>query len=262
MYTGNYSSNNNFQPDLSNYPGNVLITNQETGIHLGSKQRYDFGNVEIQVGNTHGYSFQDDSGTAYLINKEPEVIKDRVDAMIQQGAHMSATLAAKEVNFYPDVDPNASTMTIDTTGYPDGVTIYIDADRIPSNIIGGTEALTINKKDNQVIVFNFNTSKPVTIGKYKVTYNGAVYDTHSPVDPHGDPHNSAMDQVARHIVWNLPNSKDVTLKITTGIFLVPDKKATVSVDGTSSGWVITGGTFTHKSGEFHFVYQDMPAVMK
>ena len=255
--TNNYNGNTyNFQPDLSNNPGKVLITNLNGNLQLGDKSRRDFGSVEIQIGNKNGNKIQDDSQDGNFIDGDSEAISNAVNSMIEYGREKSKELAAKDCNYYPPLPDSNGNVTIDTTDYPDNVTIYIDADRIQS-AIAKTEGLTINKKDGQTLVFNFKTKRPVTIGKFKATLNGTVYDTTSPVDS-GTEQNRAVDQIARHIIWNVPNSKSVKIQVTTGVFLVPDSKATVKVDGTSSGWILTGGTFTHASGEFHNVYQNMP----
>ena len=270
-FAANYyenAANSNFQPDLTNNPGDFVIAHLEGSnkIHLGNAGRRADGtyggSVILYVGTINGEpvttdNFQDDSGEGVLVVSDPdELTNNVVNPIIEHGKSMSSELGGHKSNYYaPTPAPGANSIVIDTTAYPSDATIYIEADSI-LNFLKASNGVRINKHDDQVIVFNIRTSDPVELKKFSYTYHGEWKESESPVSA-SDPRNEANDFITRHLVWNVMNSTDVTIGVTTGMFLVPAEGSTMKVDGTSSGNVITSGTFTHTSGEFHGVSQSM-----
>ena len=178
---------------------------------------------------------------------------------------MSAQLASQPATFDPPI-PGSGKLTIDTTAFPDTATIFIDADRIKTFIASAGD-LIIEKKPNQTIVFNFKEthtkSEEITLAQFVVKQNGfpeGGYTTHSPVGT-GDPANVYMDEIARHIVWNLYGVQGKsTIKISGGIFLQPNEDSVIDVKGTTAGWIVSEGLVSNGSGEWHNVFADMPAT--
>ena len=109
--------------------------------------------------------------------------------------------------------------------------------------------LKIMKKEDQTIVFNYPSSKEVTLKRFSLTNGGKEISSAD--------NDSKVDLLCRSIIFNMPEATTLHLEsATAGIFLAP--KATLeTLGGTSSGWIVAN-SFTNNGGEWHCVYQEMP----
>lgn len=204
------------------------------------------------------------------VNKYPTAeatLEAQVQNMIDAGIAMSHTLASK-TTIAPQ--SSASQYTLDTTGFPDNSTIYVNADGI-MNAISTDGGLKINKLPGQSIVFNISqpassSASPLRIGEFTVNPNDPstpygnypneiVRSTTAALD--GDPtRNKRVDDVIfEHITFNVTNAEYVHLNNTAGLFLLA--KANEVTQQNGSGWILAGGsdgqggTVTSNS-EWHF----------
>ena len=191
----------------------------------------------------------------YILNMDKNEIKnDVVNPIISHGRSVSNTMAQKPATM------TVSGNEIDTTKFEDNVTIYIDADNINFSTTGG---ITIKKKANQVIVFNFKSSNTVNIAKYKIVVDGQYYE--SDTDTSQTSGNKAKDKIAQTIVWNCNKASQVNVGTMLGIVLAPNGNVTVggnNMGSSSAGWIIAGGTVKNQNAEWHGIYQEMPDVHK
>ncbi len=190
-----------------------------------------------------------------------------VNPMLQYGINMSNELAAKAATFVPTI-PQQGKLTLDTTAFDEDATIYIDADPL-KGFIGRAGDLIINKKNNQTIIFNFKEevgrAENINFAQFVVKQPNFPADGYTTQSPEGknSKDNEYMDDIARHIVWNLNKVKGkATIDISGGIFLQPNYDSEIDVKGTSAGWIVTKGLIYNGSGEWHHVFSDMPAPNK
>ncbi|MCR5718170.1 MAG: hypothetical protein K6F80_03935, partial [Oscillospiraceae bacterium] len=180
---------------------------------------------------------------------------------------------------------------IDTRGYPEDATIYVDGDFLAAayNSFGQKRDPLISNevfqiREGQTIIINFNNNNPyqgfffpeyhydeITIGEFDVecTMKDGTVRTgkSSPSGGNGSEQNQWLDQiVTRHIVWNLHNVKKTNLSMTAGIFLNPDPNSEIYIPNTSTGWIVSKGYVENNGDEWHFVYtgleeeKETPAV--
>ncbi len=212
---------------------------------------------------------------------------DVIEPMIASMETKSAELAAKPANarYYT----SGGKFYVDTLAYPESATIYIDGDALLDEIAAGvgefnqseydadnqdyqeghkkfspdttieSGKLVINKKENQLIVFNFKNHEEVNIGEYDINVtkeDGTVVEgKSSPGQGNGSDQNVFLDQyVTRSVVFNLNSVKRTKFKNTAGIFLNPNEDSEMYVVNTSTGWIISDGYVENNGDEWHYVY--------
>ena len=231
------------------------------------------GTLMVYVDQDSGYSengqlanVYDNPGQTVVIPTDGQSLSENiVEPGIEYGKRMSAILASKGANVSATIQGNKA--IIDTRDYPENATIYVNADLIRS-YIGRSGGLEINKKDNQTIIFNFTDdvdSREVTINQFVVKQpsfanygysNG--YKTESP-EATGSDQNKVMDDIARHIVWNLRGClRKVTIDTAGGIFLQPNDNSEIEIKGTTAGWIVSDGYVYNGTAEWHNVFEEMP----
>ncbi len=269
----NYVGNSGpWEPNLSGKStGRIVVGNIDTELQIG--QLIPNGPVIITGENltqqTDVTKWADESGTIRISDDSRkstivhmdanDIASNIVNPMISHMQAVSGDMASKPATLDPEMKNGK--MTLDTTGeeYPDDATIYVDADSYAS-YLSGDNTFVINRKPNQTIVFNFKSSSSVTIGKVRVYVNGEDKgDLATPADTK-DPKNLVVDEMGRHIVWNLASCSDITLDKSCGMYLVPRSYSTIKTESTSSGWIVSAGTASVGGAEFHNVYADMPDV--
>ena len=184
-----------------------------------------------------------------------EDINSYVNGLIAAGKSMSTTMAGKTT-----LKPvfGGTGYVLDTTGFEDGKTIYVDADGILSSI--STSGWKINKLPNQSIVFNIKAASSsgegdsaiLNLGEFTVDPNdgeGSVASTTSAKN--GNPElNQRVDEVILgHITFNAVNAKKVHLQNTSALFLLPEAETVTQENG--AGWILAKGTVDSKA-EWHF----------
>ena len=189
-----------------------------------------------------------------------------VDPAIAQMQAMSNLLASKPANITPYL--SGDKYVIDTREYPDGATIYVDADAL---IDAKSRKCDVEffKKENHTIVLNVTKSKNILIDSYKVHYLREGSETLETINSATSDGLDIDEQVMRKIVWNLNscyNTADefkantdpcVEMKNTAGTFLIPNATTATHMTGTTSGWIMTAGYFENTEGEWHFPYHLM-----
>ena len=262
-----YHSNNNIvEADLAANSGTIIAAYAEeietgTGkiINIGESHSgevlfyHSNGNLTNPLVNPRDFVFS--------VKTSKEELNGIVNSMLAHGENISNILMSKKITFTPaDPGDNASHIEIDTTDFASDATIYLDGDRLTKWLAKGG-GLRITKHPDQVLVFNFDTSTDVTLSEMYVRTDptqdwGPENKSDTPVSKN-DPHNTIIDNMAQHIVWNLRSASHVNIGISTGMFLVPN--GTVEVTSTSSGWII-GKNFRNPGGEWHSVYGQMPSI--
>ena len=158
-----------------------------------------------------------------------------VNPILNHGKAMSDSLLNNDPTITPIITPYSC--SINTTIFPDNATIYIDADYIANNL-ASSGGVRIDKKPNQLIVFNFDS-----------TENLKLSDVHCYIN------NNKMNNsdLPEHIVYNCASVKNLELAASYGIFLVPQTDSNTVITGSSEGWIITGGTLRQQdySNEWH-----------
>ena len=197
-----------------------------------------------------------------------EVSGNIVDPILNYMTSMSNQL----LSYKPTVTPTKieNQIIIDAADFDDNTTIYVDGDalyREYGSDLTSADRLLIKKKEGQTIVFNFAEKTDFSINQYAVELtksDGTVIRGNSKPDTShaegADHQNVLLDNLARHIVWNLHSAQRVHFKSPAGIFLIPNPNSYAITDGTTTGWLVTAGYFTTGSGEWHYVYADLTGV--
>ena len=128
---------------------------------------------------------------------------------------------------------------------------------------GLTEALRINKPSSTVVVLNFdgwteaNIKGPLVhvVDKDYATYETSGFINSKTGNGSWEKNEVVDSEIAQKVIWNLPNANKVEIREAAGAVLVPEKTAKVSVESTSSGWIVTGGTFRNNNSEWHYIYR-------
>ncbi len=215
-------------------------------------------------GETQANVYDNPNQTVVVPVDGPSFVASIVEPGIQYMQQISATLANKAVNYQPILSGNKA--LIDTTAFDENATIYIDGDAIKS-AVENPGGITINKLNNQTIVFNFTdktTSRNLNITQFTVNQpnfanwgypNG--YKTESP-EATGSDQNKVMDDIARHIVWNLAAcTRKVTIDTAGGMFLQPNDDSEIEIKGTTAGWIVSDGYVYNGTAEWHNVFEEM-----
>ncbi len=273
------------QPNLTNNAGSIVISqfneyieNSTPGNHVGSAMSdgqifiHDTdplnGKLIVYVDSesSAGDPIKGNHSDVIAIPMDGDMLKDNiVDPGIAHGSRISSILASRSETFaIPQIPTNTAKFILDTTAFDDYATIYIDADDIQS-YISGADALHIKKGVNQTIVFNFSDDySNLTIGQFRVFQDDFPKDgvlTNSPWAEHTQ-QNDYMDEIARHIVWNLSGvTGTINISNSGGIFLQPNHESDIICSDTSAGWIISAG-FVKAKAEWHSVYSEMPDSMK
>ncbi|MBQ8069184.1 MAG: hypothetical protein IJ201_12665, partial [Solobacterium sp.] len=198
-------------------------------------------------------------GTGYDVTVYPTSkadVKTYVDGLIAKLTDSSQKYRNKPS---VKVEYDNNNRVIDTTSFPDDITIYIDATGYDFSNPGWH----IKKLEGQSIVFNI-PGDHVTISKevvsvYKKNADGSltelVKELNSNTDGNGGEkeHNSNVENyILNHIVFNAYEAKKVDFKNgPAGLFLAPDADFE-EINGSGTGWVATGKKFTQTSAEWHF----------
>ena len=284
-----YQSAGNIDQDLSGdfgghiYVANFVDFNNGTTVAGASKKGVDKNDerATIELGQSHldkGTVLHVDSYdrlrtqrdyVAVVIDTPANMTNNVIEPIIGQ---MKATSAAL-LNHAPLVTPqkvSSNEYIIDATNYGSNTTVYVDGDTV-SDLLGGTidGKFTIKAKKDQTIVFNFDETEKVTIGRIRLQVyddDGNIidesknHDVSSQVNANkGDDTNQWLDEyVTRQLIWNLNSATDITFDGTAGVFLIPKEDSVANVAGTSSGWLITDGYVINTSGEWHYLYSDLP----
>ncbi len=189
-------------------------------------------------------------------------IEAAIDAMRSHVAQQSDAMAKK--NSIPDYSKvvrgdSAQKITLDFTESPEG-TIYVNVDQWVVNsqwevndwslsqAFKENGAITIKKKSNQIIVFNFSGSE-VNLNKMIIEEGGKSQDT---VGIANTP--SSSNDIIEGLYFNMPNATKVHLQDSAGIFIAP--KATVTTGGVGGGWLICDKLIN--GCEWHFTNGKLP----
>ncbi|MBR1699855.1 MAG: Cna B-type domain-containing protein, partial [Bacteroidales bacterium] len=208
------------------------------------------------------------------IIKTQSEINSYVNGLISAGRSTSSYLASQKT-IAPTLDDCRASGTlmsqkgyngnpcIDTTMFPDSITIYVDCTNIEDVIKGNWN---IAKRPNQSIVFNMPGSH-VNINEFNVYELDENYNKVTrTMKQHGtapnplisttkmlnsDPNqNQAADEVIlEHITFNCYNASNMELHNATALFLVPN--GTVDAQENGAGWILAGGCVISPT-EWHF----------
>ena len=208
----------------------------------------------------------------------PENLQAKVNAAIAHMKKVSAELAAKPANVIPTF--SGGHITIDTTGFEDGTTLYIDGDAIAKackdadGISAIGENMTLKIRPNQTIVFNFTDESTEQLSLTQcndvqvLKADGSVEMQKFEPDTTPDSEKNIMlNKLMRQIVWNMTTVKKVQMAGSAGIFLLPRDNPAIESENhyddsiawttnATSGWMVTAGYYTNCGGEWHFPYQE------
>lgn len=239
--------------------GNIpfIIGKMENKIRFG-QHTYNNENVTMDVVTSDAYKGDDsafirDNKERVTVNptyESEESVRNRVAKLQNHVAEWSKKLAAKKATVV--LPENMRSNTINLTRYDDNAVVYVE---IPENGNFLTEVmdhnLTIQKKSNQIVVFNI-PNKEISLKEFTVISDGETVCSQT---TQSDTNQKADEEILRKVIWNMPNAEKVNLKDNAGMFLVPQKDATVNMNGGAvGGWLVTGGTL-NGSAEWHFMFQ-------
>ena len=233
-FTGNTTVN----PD-------IYTPSSSTDPYVHKKDNSEEGTDHIhQDGN--GYDV-----TVYPTSKEN--VKSYVDGLIGKLTESSRTYAGKTTF---KAEPGK---VLDTTAFPDNITIYVDA----TDLDIGQTGWEIKKLEGQSIVLNIPGDN-VHISKeyvyvYKKNEDGSLETVVDKLDSNtggnggNKDHNNAVENhILNHIVFNAYEAENVTFTDgPAGLFLAPNANFE-EVNGSGTGWVATGKKFTQTGAEWHF----------
>ncbi len=246
--------------DRRNAVGNVAYDEVWGRLKIGKPLN---GTLMVYVDQYSGYPegsvYDNPDDTIIVPSNGPSLSENIVEPGIEYMKRISAELLSKPCTLTPSFSSTDEKITIDTTGFDENATIYINGDLI-EKFIENSGGLNINKKDGQLIVFNFfkKTNDELNIEQFVV--NGQK--TESP-EATGTHQNTWMDDVARHIVWNLAGRiRQVNIDTAGGIFLQPNDDSNIDIQGTTAGWIVSDGYVYNSTAEWHNVYEEMPDSVK
>lgn len=198
-------------------------------------------------------------GQLNIVSKTADEIANTVNGMIDHFIASSESLKnhAPTITLSDDwwehFDQNNA--VIDLTSYGDNETVYINVPETAYNFrnaLNCSNGLHIMKNSGTTVVFNI-PDESISFNKFRVSVNGQEYNT-EPSTAEGTINQNMDNEIIRKIYFNCYSAKTVGLANTAGLFLVPRSDATVTVNGTSSGWIATAGYVTNPSGEWHFAF--------
>ena len=188
-------------------------------------------------------------------------VESAMNSMIQHLEDESDLLKAKDPTIVvPDsAISDLNHYTIDTTRYAQDAVIYInvpEGSRL-AQVIEKQEGLNVRKYSDQTVVFNLYGSK-IDMKKFAVTVadQNDKYITSNTSQSKTDDHNDDVDnEMVRKIVWNMPDATEVSINTCAGLFLIPKPNAVTKVEGSSAGWLGTGGRVENHNAEWHFTFK-------
>ena len=255
----------NFDPDLSGngseqVPGNYLVgTIESDTMRFGNETP---ATAIVFVGEDSAGKVVNEAApeNVMIITMDKDDIDSAVDDLISHMKQVSSAMAAKKATMAPVVMDN--TVYLDTSGFDDGVTIYIDADAYngPDKPFSKDGGLHIKMKPSQTIVFNFKTSENVVLSKTFVDFCDGTgeHSTDTVNGKFGVEQNIYADKINRQLVWNCAKASVIDTHISGGMYLAPLANAKMTLGDTTTGWgVCTGEVTMGKTSEFHFVYQGL-----
>ena len=194
--------------------------------------------------------------TPHVMTKEE--ITDYVRSVIATGRAKSQKY--KNLNTITPEGPVDSNCVLDTTGFEDNITIYVDA----TNLLGVMSTVTdwnIKKRPGQSIVLNIPGSN-ITLQKNSVqvlqpdgTFKTVDAQTNENDDGTSTKNREVDKEILSHIFFNLYEADNVDLNTTAGAILAPDATVVHQRNGASVGWILTGGT-VFSEYEWHFYRHD------
>ena len=262
--TNKYSKidNHGIHSDLTgqgNHAGNYWITSTDANLINFT------GNLDSEYYVTDSVASSINDKSKIHIVSEDQLranVNSLINTALKNGenlAKQSATASVKPFFREADKYTDYTKATLDTTGINADV-IYVDGDRAANYPVLDNNGnvsyyenylengnLTITKKANQTIVFNFtgntkNSTNKLTLGRL------AVKDqNNNDVKP--------LDQT-EHIIYNVQTTKysNIDQSELNAVLLVNNRDVRIIGTGTSQGWIVTNGFFSNVRGEWHNIY--------
>ena len=249
-------------PNLSGSSSGTFYIGEVTGSQVQINSAGNDTTCTIYVGEESKNLIKPGSNVIVMPTNKAN-IGNIVNPILTHAKAVSDDMASHDPTMNIVVPEDVNEFVLDTRIFPEDATIYIDGDDAGlQRILGITDGLKIWKHENQVIVFNFKTTKSVTSCQYKI--NGVSSSTQTSQSAENGA-NAGSDRLARGVVWNMnTNGGKFSAGTTLGIILAPNS-GTVDVSEKSgssgAGWIIAN-TVKNWNGEWHNIYADMPAVNK
>ena len=261
-----YNGNHNFDVDMAGSapvpfivgevtPGSKMVT----GRNYDSNQIFNVYTTSEIINNGLFAGDGNFKGKIYYTELELKDINSNVNKMIDRFQTQSSLLLNKQ-----SIDTtgilNSNTLDLSDPSFKQS-TVYI-------NVESGSElesaisqsGFTIVKDSSTVVVFNILSSDSITINKCNVQLTDQANKIIASTTEWGEAENAHNDdvdqQIARKIIWNIPNASDVKLHETAGLFLLPNENTSTEVTGSSAGWVASAGTVKIGAGEWHYIFKD------
>ncbi len=249
-YAGNYwitSVVENGNQPFKNY----IEQNKKSQFYVGESTKNSPVFLNVDSSNIHSIS--------------DETLRDDVNGLINTALKNGEDLAKKPAT--ASVEPSKqsdgkvldTSATLDTTKI-DADVIYVDGDQAanyPFDNGNGTRyyvnfleegRLTVTKKANQTIVFNFtgntqNNTNKLTLGRLLAVKDQNNSDVNK------------LDQT-EHIIYNVQTTKysDIDQGELNAVLLVNNSNVKIVGKATSQGWIVTNGFFSNVKGEWHNIY--------
>lgn len=159
-----------------------------------------------------------------------------------------------------DAEKSNDKYAIDIRGEEDNKTVYVTLNDKDIERIAEANKLTIFKKRNQTIVFNVTAVGPIKLYNYRIVFedNSMVHSNDKDVlTPETRTVNS---DIAKTVIWNFINAKDVETKgSTVGVFISGQKDATFTNGTTCAGWLAFPHTIIGAQ-EWHNTYDKIKKI--
>ncbi len=189
------------------------------------------------------------STTGFLKAEYSDTIESDINGMISYVQGQSDRLAGLDsIENYTNLPAgdSANKLEINITNADSG-TYYINVDKYPAlkTALANNGCLSIRKKNDQKIVFNYTGTGDVRIDKFLVNGKDSVGMANM---------STSMDKTVEDIFFNFQNAGKVHIQDAAGVFLAP--KSTVTCGGVAGGWLICN---IFKNGcEWHFLNGELP----
>ena len=216
--------------------------------------------------------------------RSKDEIKDHIDSIIGHAQDESDLMVSRTNDNkyvldsrYVRATGSVTTINIDRDEFENKV-VYVNLDDRAFRSLLNTwrndpngHHFVINKRSSTVVVFTYQSDAPVVIGKVEVVardsklyasafegeeHHDNIYASTTTYNGDISGHNRYVDEeIARKIIWNMPNSREVTITGSAGTFLALRENVNVKLQNApSAGWIVSRGNTTNVNCEFHYIY--------
>ena len=244
-YTGSGNPGNDI---IADYTGSGWYADVSSGKRYIIETTPDVYKKVTNNGTNTNYTSR--SYITFDTNHTKDELLTKVSGIVSGTASEALKNEEKQYNFrsaatHATPGNDSTPWLLDLSSRPAG-TYYFTFNDAYSNYTNNGGPMKIKLKQDQIVVFNV-PGKTVELQQFEIDLGNGFKASSM--------QNADADEYCQHVVWNLYEATTASNQGSVlGMVLCP--KATYSVGGTSTGWLIAN--HVKNGGEWHMVWQDMP----